>query len=433
LLGLAGLASLASGCDDGNTCGAGTTLVDGVCTATPVDFAGTTTTTTCGTDTVLMGNECVSTKMLSLACGTNQTFDTGTMKCKLEPTACESGTMLNPMGTGCGKATVQGSLIFAATTDRVWSNLRYVNGNSLLTLGDLTTVTAAVPDSTPIYLGGPIGGPIGAGQSFNPTTLPYYQFGKRPDLPVYWGENRGNPSTTPVAIDHQITVGEWRKCTVTWGMYINPPTNTTTKHLYRMAVDATGCPPELLFELWWLYFNGKYVNTRGLGTPPGGLPNVFVTQLDGTGHWERDFDPQYWTKSGIALNGNTHGIGVGKGFVPDLAVNSTASFGLSVFIHNDTQSNGNAGWCVSDPNDATRCGTTNVVSTINIGVSGTDANTPNHPAYTQQDDLLLPTPYVRPYLFMPGKVGFESVFAFNSGSVVNVSTNTMPLSMLQPY
>ena len=73
---------------------------------------------------------------------------------KLTSSACGPGTQLNPQGDGCEKATPQGSLIFSATSDRIWGNLRYNNNGSVSALGDLTTVTATqnVTDATRIYL-----------------------------------------------------------------------------------------------------------------------------------------------------------------------------------------------------------------------------------------------------------------------------------------
>jgi hypothetical protein len=340
--------------------------------------------------------------------------------------------MINPTGDGCIKAGVQGSLLFAATADRIFTNLRYVNGGSVSTVGDLTTVTATqnITDATPLYLAG-----LGAPNSAYPgdTFAAFYKFGKRNDIPVMWDANLANPSTTPVAAKQHFTVGDWKKCTMNWSIYKDPPSNTASNHYYRIVVDATGCPPNILFELWFNYSTGKYVNTRVLGTPAGGLPNVFQVNEDGTAHWERDIDPNIWTKSNTAANGNTHGA-AGKGTIPDITANPDASFYMAAFIHNDQQSNGNAGWCMGDSTGAV-CGIPNYIGT-SVGVgNATSANTlqAGNPAYSTAGDGALTPPYVRPYLYLPGKVGFESVSAFGGGSVVGVSTNTYPLANLQPY
>ena len=88
---LSSLAAVAAvtlaGCgDNGVTCGEGTIVVDGVCTADPVSPV------TCATGTVLMGTTCVPDG--SVVCQQGTVFDVATGACVIDPAACVDGTTL---------------------------------------------------------------------------------------------------------------------------------------------------------------------------------------------------------------------------------------------------------------------------------------------------------------------------------------------------
>jgi hypothetical protein len=439
------LAGLAAGCGDSGTnivCGTGTVLdTDGkTCISTGEGDLGPGL--ACGPNTVAMAGKCVGMDVaaaLAKACpGPNYSLDMMTGLCSLTASACANGTELNGTKDGCIKATVKGSLIFSNTSDQVWSTLRYHSGTSVITVGNNFAVTApGIQDTDVLYLQG-----LGANNAlFDATIAPMFAFGARPPVPVQWDANAAKPSNTPFAIDHQITVGEWKACTLKWAVYINPPRKITTQHWYKFTVDASGCPADLMFGMWWNYSNNKDITGRNLGTPAGGIPNNIATIQDGTFHFERDFDPAVWTASAVSLNGNTHTGGPGAtpttttGKVPDLSTNPDASFFLTAFVHNDGQSNGNGGWCMGDPADATKCGITNNISNWTAATNaGLIVNQPgNLHTATPNDITPLASPYVRPYIFLPGKVGFDSVAAFSSGVNPAAPQNTMPLKALQPY
>ena len=392
MLGLVGLAGVGCG-GDGDTCGAGTTLVGSVCVANGAD--GPISMTDAGT-----------------TCGLGTTNNNGV--CQLGPNVCIQGSVLNADKSACVSPTHGDLVAGPLTMDRHWFFWKYLSNGTLSVLGDATSLTANVPDSTEMYMAGIGTGPPGSGPT-DPAKNDKFGLHNGGVIPVFWDANKANPSDTPFAIDHVITVGEWKTCTLTWSVYKNPPRKDAKKY-YRLVMDATGCPSNLVFETWFNYFNDKFINTRILGTPAGGIPNVFVSLEDGTGHWERDFDPNIWTKYGVALNGNTHMAGTGKGFVP-AAPSGTAvpTFTMAVFVHNDGQSNGNAGWCPEAD------GATGVP-----GVCGT-------PYYVGSAPSMV-APTSQPYIYLPGKVGFESTPAFAGGDdPMATKANTIPLSMLQPY
>ena len=125
--------------------------------------------------------------------------------------------------------------------------------------------------------------------------------------------------------------------------------------------------------MWFNDATPPYQAARSPGTPAGGLPNLISPISDGTFRFERDLDPEVWTKSGVALNGNTHTGGPGatptttQGAVPDITTNPDASFWIATFIHNDGQSNGNGGWCMADPSDPAKCRIPNNISNTTAG------------------------------------------------------------------
>ena len=142
--------------DGGATCGAGTTLVNGVCTVT-------------------------ATASMCMGC---QVLNTTSNKCEATAACCAAGTQLNAQKDGCEIVANHGSLVFSATADRIWSNIRYNNGVTLVTLGDVFQQTPTVPDATEIYLKG-----IGA----NTDPLKADKFGLHPPIKVFWdatGEHR---------------------------------------------------------------------------------------------------------------------------------------------------------------------------------------------------------------------------------------------------
>lgn len=400
-VGLLGLAGLAVGCGgDGTSCGTGTHEVDGVCVP----------------DGVTQGDGSVQNTGCATACGTNQVCNTTTGKCDLTAAACTQGLVLSADKQQCVKANSGDLVAGPLKMDQHWFFWKYLNGTSLSVLGDATHITATVPDTTEMYMAGVGTGPPGSGPT-DPAKNDKFGSHNGGVLPVYWDANPSKPSDTPLAIDHVITVGEWKTCSVTWSVYKNPPRKDNKKY-YRMVMDATGCPADLIFEVWFNYFTDKFVNTRILGTPAGGLPNVFAILQDGTGHWERDFDPNVWTKFGASLNGNVHGTPGGpdgKGVIPSDpgAAANVPSFTPAIFAHNDGQSNGNAGWC----------------STADVGGVPGVCGTPQYVNSAPQA-----TPTTKSYVYLPGKVGYESTPSFGGGSDPTATVaNTIPLSMLQPY
>jgi len=401
VIGILGSTVMLGACDEdpvGVTCGTGTELnTEGtqcIAIGTGGD-GGTPVTVTCGTNTANTANVCLVT---AGACSNNQTLDAATSKCVIAASACAAGTELNPNNDGCVPATVKGTQVFTANLDKNWALLRYVNGTSLAGLGDATTLTAVVADATEIYMRGLPG---------NTDPALADKLGKRAPIPVWWGANPANPSTTPMAAEKVVTVGDWKGCTGSYTIYKNPPRTDNAKW-YRISVDLAGCPPNLMFELWGQYATGKYVTTRTLGAPLGGIPNSIVSGADGKVHYERDMDPEVWFKSNTALNGNTHGA-PGNGTIPDITANPDASFWVSILLKNSGQTNGNAGWCF-DVGGA--CGQTQFRSSA--VATNPNVNTPS-------------------YVMLPAVAGWEAFPAFEAGQAANVSTNTVPLSMLQPY
>jgi hypothetical protein len=413
------------GCDNGPdvVCGAGTHLdTDGVTCVEDADPPAI----NCGPNATLSadGRSCTGQDFAGLApsCGANMTLNAGTNTCELTTAACLDGTVLNATKTACQANIDHGSLVAGPfMSDKVWSFLRYNNGTSLVPLGDdyHRTGTPADPATADIYINF---NPANGGPS-TPDSNP--RMGAAPvdttddttriagGWPVYWDANPANPSSTPSAFDHYIKVSEWDNCTQTWAIYKDPP-GIGGKKYYRLVVDYAGCPPNASFEHWFNYGNGANGAMRILGTPAGGLPNSIMIQANGTAHWERDFNPEIWTKSDVALNGNTHGGQMGTGRTPNLSVSANASFWIATFFHNSGQSNGNAGWCMPDPTVPTICGIPDYVGGNAAGTNGVMAA--NVPAY----------------IYLPGKVGFESFPAFAGGATPNV-TNAAPLSALQPY
>lgn len=397
LTSLLGLGLVAVGCGDngGAECGAGTHLEGDVCVADPdADMA------------MLPGAK--------TTCGTNQVENSAKV-CELTNAACKSGTVLTPDKFACELNVNHGSLVAGPyTMDRIWNFLRYNNNGSLAKLGDFTTLTAMVPDDTEIYMAG-IGGP--------PNTDPAKadKLGKHAPLPTFWDSN---PSVTtgefPIAQQEVITVGKWKTCTMTYAIYSNPP-REDMKKWYRVVVDAAGCPADTSLGLWFQYSDTKYVSGRILSNPAGGTPNMMFTDASGKAHWERDLDPEVWFKYGVSLHGSTHGKSIvpATGRIPNMSAD--ASFSVAAFVHNDGQSNGNAGWCYVDPITNTICGQT---ATIGGPVGG------GAPTASKDNSTLA---NVKSYVYQPGKVGYDAFPAFGAGSVDGVSTNTAPLSVLQPY
>jgi len=428
------LSLAAIGCDNGTegpTCGPGTVL--NTTTNTCDDVPGPAP-ITCGPNAMLSadGKSCYAPDFAGTAptCGGNTTLDPMTNTCKITAAACLDGTVLDTAANTCKLNVDHGSLVAGPfVADKVWSFLRYSNGTSLQPLGNGFSRTATVAANTEIYMGNaPSGG------NFDPATTP--RMGHAPvdttsdstrvvgGWDVYWDANANTPSSTPSAFDHYITVGEWDTCTMTWSVYSNPP-NIGGKKYYRLVVDLAGCPPSSSIEMWFQYGNGANGASRILGTPAGGLPNSTMVTANGTAHWERDFDPNVWTKSNVALNGNTHaggGFGNGtQGRTPDLSTNPLASFWLAAFWHNSGQSNGNAGWCA--PPDGVASNAVAITCGIPDYIGKTKANTGNATGQVTN---------VKPYIYLPGKVGAEASPVFGGGATPNV-VNAAPLANLQPY
>jgi hypothetical protein len=402
--------ALASCGDTGNTiCGAGTMLdvATNTCFPTkdagpsmcppPADFGGT-----CQMPDLSMSTPVDMTGMdasggpdmackAGATCGTNTALDAPSNSCKIASSACLIGTTFDPVTATCKVGRNYGTQIFSTPMLLLWIHLFY----------QAMPVDGGVPDGGPmnmLYAAGMAPGmPNNAvpanTQLFTQFGVPIGGVGNGPrSIPVIWPGLTSSPTVT--AIDHQLTFGEFSTCTASWAAYNNPPDG---KKNYFLTLDLAGCPANMLLSTWNIYSRSNLLKDAVLSTPSGGLPMVFTTQYDGTGHWEREEDPNIWFLSGATLNGsNTHNPNLGFNTIPSLTTYPNATMELVVINHNSMESNGNAGFCEKDAN----------------GVCVNPAS-PDH--------------------FLPGAEGVDSFALFQSFKVGNQAANPIPLGMLQPY
>jgi hypothetical protein len=293
-----------------------TALTFSSCTSNPTTCTndGGGTNVTCGTNTTLSGTSCV---VAASACGTGTMFSSATNTCV--PTA----------------GPKKGDLV-AQTPIALYWGLTYMKnpmptpdaGNDFIPVdpGIGCKLDPAIPDSTPLFMG--TGEPLG----FNPA------------VPAHWFAN--NVSSIETANGHQITVGEWKKCTANLAIYKNPPSG---KKNYLITVDMASCPPDLMFSVWNSYApDGEFFDIA-LSVPAGGLPNVIMTGPDGSAHFERELDPNAWFKEGGNRTGSAHSTGAVEK-VPTNPNGGKADFWIDLALHNDGSSNGNPGFCEVDNN-----------------------------------------------------------------------------------
>lgn len=359
---------------------------------------------TCGTGTKLdtASNSCIASGA-GATCGANTQLNTGTNTCDIQSSACAGGTTFDTASHSCMPPGMQskGTLVFQSPISTYWGTLFWKDPNSMQdcgtqTNGDLCPVdltagggcnldTTKVPDNTPLFMAD--GSP--------------YLFADK--APVIWLS--GSEATIHTANDHQITVGEWKQCKASYAIYKNPPSG---KKNYLVSVDVTSCVPNVLMTVWNSYGLDNTQANFSLTTPVGGIPNVLVTGPDGSGHFEREIDPNVYYKSGTQLNGSAHagtcvancdgGMPVFGSAIPDLTQYPDATTWVDLSVHNLGQTNGNAGFCITD--NSGNC---------------------------------LPKP--SPDIYLPGNLAIDWSIGFFGVADTSVGCNSMklPLSMVQPY
>jgi hypothetical protein len=319
-------------------------------------------------------------------CGKNTTLSGNS--CNVAPAVCGAGTMFDSATSTCTTTQVKfGDLVVQSPIALFWGFV-YKMDTTPVDPGIGCMLPAGTADTEGLYMG--TGEPLG----YNPA------------VPVHWFAD--NISSVTTANDHQITVGEWKKCTANMAIYKNPPSG---KKNYLITVDMANCPPNLLFSVWNSYAgDGEFANI-GLSVPCGGLPNVMTTDLEGKAHFERELDPNIWFKEGAMLKGSAHAT-MNPEIIPSNtnggdAGTTLATFWLDIALHNDGSSNGNPGFCDTQMNG---------------------------------DCLAMPSPNV----YLPGALTVDWTAAFlgasgpnsgcpaanTGGAPANV---TIPLDMVQPY
>jgi hypothetical protein len=328
-------------------------------------------------------------------CGANTMLNATNNTCEIASSACQAGTEFDSTAFACRVSNpIYGTRIHSSPYATAWTNLYFSSSNadagttacSTGTCERLGTALGVLmanppPDSTPTFL--KAGTPIGRPASGN--------------YPIHW--ETGNVSTTPSAVEHQTTLGDWKTCTGSWAVYNNPPSGKKT---YFVVVDLAGCQPGLVFSVWGVASNTKAFANVVNAFPLGGVPNSLEIDAAGKGHWEREIDPNIFFKSGVVINGNAHNPAQGQGAIPDITVNTNASFWPALNIHASGQSNGNPGACERD-------GTTN----CNGGPCCVTPPSPN--------------------IFLPGVTNVDAIPVFVGPEVMGQPQMPIPFSMLQPY
>ena len=295
------------------------------------DLSGLGNNVSCGKNTMLSGTSCLPA---TTVCGAGTTFDTPSSTCMVT-------------------AKKYGDLVVSSPIALYWGITFIMDMNNMLVPVDPGTgckLDPSITDNTPLY--------TGAGEPF----------GYNPAIPAHWFAN--NISTIETANDHQITVGEWKKCTANMAIYKNPPSG---KKNYLVTVDLANCPPGLLFTVWNSYApDGEFADIA-LSVPAGGLPNTMQTDLSGAAHFERELDPNVWTKEGANRNGSAHTMPASEK-IPVNPMGGKADFWIDVAIHNDGSSNGNPGFCeVDGMGNCLAMPSPNVYLPGNLGVDWTAA------------------------------------------------------------
>jgi hypothetical protein len=331
-------------------------------------------------------------------CGTNTMLNMATNSCDIVATACQGNTMFDPMSKSCKDVQpLYGTKIFSSSFNQNWQQIYYQpmgdSGVAYYPAGTALSPTAGLLDTTPLYLAKTSGAAVGIPMGYNPT------------IPVTWEGGNPNSSTT-TAIDHQLTLGEWKTCNGSYTFYNNPPDG---KKKYFLVIDLAGCPPNSTFGVWGVYSNDNTQGKRVLSVPIGGLPQIFVAGGDGKGHWEREIDPNIWFKSGAMLNGNGHNAALGYGMIPNLTTFASATFWPGIQFSSNGQSNGNQGYCALD--------------------NGTTSTCPGQTAPNANCAWAPPSPNLK----LPGTNGVDTLVAFNANAVPGGTAMPTPLSMLQPY
>jgi len=292
---------------------------------------------TCGPDTMLVGNAC---QPAATACGSNLALTGG--KCEPTSSICQAtGTVFDSATNSCKKPS-SGTLVMSANFVHGFQHIFYQapdgdGGTVLHAIGNFTMQTANIPDSTVILNKRAM--PIGGGLY----TTRY---------PV------GPLIQTPTMLDatHQLTLGEWKACNGSVSWYKPTGGRENGKAYYDMVVDVAGCTPNTLYTVWLFWTPDGTRAGATLFGPPGGIPNAFVTDDGGAGHWERKIDSELWLKSGIPMPHVGYST-TSNPTVPDISANPAAGVIAVLINHISQQSNGNAGYCepvsASDPTCAT--------------------------------------------------------------------------------
>ena len=378
------------GCGDNINCGAGTVNVDGVCIPEGADQS--------------VGD--LATK--GVECGTNTALSTDGTKCEVATGACLNGTVFDAVSKNCHIPNDFGTELMTTYSTSTWFNVARINpapadgGSMYQTLGLLSggINVAGVMDTDLVFM----------------AKAPFYPLGVNNAIPVIWGD--GTTSTTRTAIDHQFTIGEMKKCVAVLKFYKDPPEAVAAgKKYYKEVIDLSGCVADMTYAIWNVYSNSGDNADRTISTPAGGLPNFFITNGNGQGHWERNLDPMVWLKSGVAVGGTSHAPSITG--LPDLTTYPNASLGPYLTFHNFHQSNGNAGFCERDPNMHVL--DTNVIAPNTLCVTP-PSNKINLPGLNQVEIAIT-------HYFFPPAAGLEAFCSAPAGK----TCSSVPLSMLQPF
>lgn len=340
---------------------------------------------TCGPGTMLVNGACVSNDagVGGAQCGMNTSLDNG--NCELVSSACGPGTVLDAVTHSCQIPTNHGTMIWQSTMTNSWFSVAVAQDMA----------DAGVQYNPP----GVASLPAGTDLSQKLFMFDGSPMGQLTNIPVTWFA--GNVSYTWTAIDHQITVGEWNQCHASYEVYKDPPSGKKT---YNIVVRLQGCPKDIQFSVWEFLSTDGTLDNRKLAVPLGGLPNAFNVSSDGTALFEREIDPNVYTKVGNNIVGACHSPGNGN---TCSAVGGSDFFYVDLAYHNGGQSNGNwgnGGFCVAD----------------NMGKCLTP------PA---------------PNLYLPGALGIDWGGIMTGGTFDPVAedpnapttTKPIPVSMLQPY
>jgi hypothetical protein len=290
--------------------------------------------------------------------------------CVVSATACQAtGTVFDP-ATGTCKKPSDGMQVATAN---------FIHGYQHMYYAETTAVDGGTGDggTTTTYK------VVGNFTTRTATQLaPSTQLFRRDGKPIGGGMYRGvypldQPRPTPTVLDpnYRITLGDYEKCSGSAAWY-KPPMKVNGKAVYKHVVDVANCVPNTLYTVWFFWSPDKTRANSVIAAPAGGLPNAFITDDAGAGHWERTIDSDVWMKSGIMMP--YAGAHVTPPTIPDITKTPDASLITVLIYHNNQQTNGNPGWvpvaplCATDMNGV--CLSPQPENVINLGRTGIDSH-----------------------------------------------------------